>query len=270
MINQRGLTLLELILAIVMTSAVLAGSGVLYLSFMRTASSANIDARLQNELIAVFRDVELYLRDTVASGGAVGTATEGLTSSPAFYRENENSVCFATYNTATPPKEIWYCFYYYKTSSVFMSRLDRWICDHPIPLTGWSSCVTTTLSDGILLPYAVQPASVTDADFNNCIDTMSEANCESKGIYPVFGLSADKKIVHISLRAQKKSALGGKKDIATAGITKSIYLREESSQGGEGAKKERKRVCDGDDAFHGDCDHADHRRDFSCHVAPSA
>jgi prepilin-type N-terminal cleavage/methylation domain-containing protein len=232
--QERGLTLLELILALAMVGVVILSTSVLYLSSMRTAISANTESGLQRELDYVFRDMELHLRSAVGNGGALGPPSDpNYPDSPMLSRDF-NVLWLGARNGNDPPQEIWYG--YYTDGS---RKLERWICPHRPD--DWKQCEIKTISTGVLYPYARGGADLNgdgivaseeQTKFNNCMGTLTKASCEDSGVFPVFEISGEKKVIWISLRAGTK-VFGRPQDsftgkyLITPGMTKAVYLHHQ-------------------------------------------
>lgn len=229
--DKRGLTLLELVLAMALISVIGLAGGTLLLSSMKTTMVAQSDNRMQNELLYVFRDMEKNLQDTRVN--ALLDWNDEL--SPAFVRKG-SAIWIGTVNFREPVnEEVWYG--YYPSGGV----LERWIC--PKQASGKidygassGDCSITTISRGVLAPYAeadLNADGVVDANEKSARDTcladpLISANCENNAsyrIYPVFKVSSDKKQILISFKGVTQGALGGKKNLSTAGMTKAIYLQ---------------------------------------------
>lgn len=232
--KNRGLTLLELVLALVITGVVILGGSSLYLSTVGTSLIAQTDTRMQNEIDFIFRDAEVYLRGGIVGGTLTTQPVDtGFTkvhslSSPYFYRGAGGLWLGIVAGEGADAVEVWYGYKF--ASGNTPAKVVRCVytvgADKPV----WTETVLS--SSGMLMPYA----DSVDADGNGVIDdaekktrdlclqdAKSKTNCEDKGIYPVFKISGDKKLVYISLKASSM-VLGGKKPASTPGSTRAISL----------------------------------------------
>jgi len=230
--NQRGLTLLELILALSMVGMVLVAVATLHFSAKGSSLMIDQDVKMQGELMAIFRDMELQLRGGVSKGFLTHYPDHSLipaaavAQGPLFYRVPGAVWIGTLVDAGTSTKEVWYGYIFGPPARILRSVYDE---------DATPTWVDTVLSSGGIAPYA-------DADLDNngevltgvgsetalrdsCIDDagLPKNLCEDKGVYPVFKTDPAKKTVSVSLSGQG-TILGGKKEVATQGMTKTIFL----------------------------------------------
>lgn len=241
--RERGLTLLELILALSMVGVVLLASSVLYLSSMRTTISANTDVQLQKELNYVFRDMELELRNTqtgtdlvsFAAGGPGGILSGDKSPKvlPCTW-QSSTGICLVVRteegSLASPVKKQ-IAYGYFPNSK----KLSRWICTLN-NLNVCSSMDYGVLSESVLSPYALGGADLNNDKvvsedeqlaFDNCMTALdAQASvCALISRKPLFELSNNGKIIYVSFQGKTKLyGPGTGKNLQTSGMTKAINI----------------------------------------------
>lgn len=226
--DQRGVTLLELILALSLVACVSLAVGTLDLSFVRTSLNASQDIRMQEELSSVFHDMELSLQDGISKGpltekpdktGSLPASSSG----PLVYRGTGSSIWLGVANGNK--QEVWYG--YTPSTRQLIRRIYSTIG------AAWSTDVI--LSTGILGPYALNGPDVNGdktvtlgeaAAFNACMANanLSIASCENQSppVFPVFQvIQSDKKNIYISFQGQ---GTVGSREARTPGMTETIFL----------------------------------------------
>lgn len=256
--SQKGLTLLELILAITMMTGVLFAVHTLNLFSLNVSLNAAQDIKMLEELDYVFRDMSLCLRDGISKGyvwglpgspagshGHFTTPRQG----PYFYRQDGTANLWLG-TLLGSGFEVWYGYSYNSTTQtgtvvrqIFNPGADPGNSTNPTGVWGSEVMIsgsTSTPSANILGPWALNGPDL-DGDgtieatpdektiFNNCITNMTAAYCESKSdpkVYPVFQVNTNnRKNIYVSF--QGKSQVGQKRTV-TSGMTKTIFLHGES------------------------------------------
>lgn len=239
--KDRGLTLLELILALTLLGSIALVGSTLYTASIRAALVGDMDIKMQNELAYMFRDFELYVRNGI-SGGVVTQNPDGsgdlspAQSGPLFYRNAAGVWLGFAAGDGEDAVEIWYG-YKFKVPGAppVEAGFVRKIYRLNAPDAGWGDEVV--LSKGLVGPYA-DPVDENGNEIFEVAETAKRdvclqdialtANCEGAAfkVYPVFRVSTDKKIVYVSLKA--KGMLFGMKESSLAGMTRGFYLHASS------------------------------------------
>jgi len=239
--RDRGLTLLELILALTLLGSIALVGSTLYTASIRAALVGDMDIKMQNEIAYMFRDFELYIRNGI-SGGVVTQDPDGSgdlaapQSGPLFYRNEAGVWLGFAAGDGEEAVEIWYGYKFEVPGDPPVAAgFVRKIYKINAPHAGWGAEVV--LSKGLVGPYAepvdengneiFDPAETTKRDV--CLQNIAlTANCEgaTPAVYPVFRVSPDKKIVYVSLKA--KGTLFGMKEASLAGMTRGFYLHASS------------------------------------------
>lgn len=239
--DEKGLTLMELILALAMTGVVLLAVNSLNLATISSSVDASSDVKIMEEINYVFRDMEIYLRDSVSSKdlthkpGTTNLTCTGEdgnpksdTKSPCFYRDNSNvwlGVWRPDPDPAAPAgayQEVWYGF----AKTVDTGDLTRKIWKSTT--SDWDPKDGTTLSENILAPYTLcgkytpmensgQCDEQTTRSIDGCLLNLAKIDCEDKDIWPVFQIMGQN--IFISFRGYKSN-----KTIYTSGMTKAIFI----------------------------------------------
>jgi prepilin-type N-terminal cleavage/methylation domain-containing protein len=115
--QEKGLTLLELILALTMLSIILVASGSLNLFVLRAASFNAEETRLQNELEYVFKDMEVYLTDS-----RLDTETVLDSGTNAIHCVDNGGVCIKLFGPDANDNYVSPLFYDYNVAAKQLSR----------------------------------------------------------------------------------------------------------------------------------------------------
>ncbi len=239
--NRKGLTLLELVLAIALIAVVSLGGTQLYLSLMRIGTGVQKTTQKQMTLEEVLRDMEMHLRDAKIDS-AVNlfpemSASSSYVGSPMVRPDTtgwtQKRLDFWLSVLNSEGKKVSYMYRYSQDAGQHnISYVARCITEVA------NSCSDPTRQ--VILAYGIQP--YVDADKNNdgIIDSTEasgrDTNCitpsrwdwtmnpwmacrATVGAWPIFKISSDKKMITISLKA---GDVGGKAN----GVTKAIYLHQ--------------------------------------------
>lgn len=201
--NENGLTLLELVLAISILAVVSVGATTLNLTSLRSAKSTHTDIELQSHLMDVFRMMNKDLRQGII-GLEFPLDTNGTYATSPYVSEDIDGegkywVGIVTYSDSgsedTNREEYWY---EYKPLT---QTLRKWYC--PETATSWNEisggCEIVTISEGKLFPHEGDTPPL------------------------VFEKSDNDRRLEINL-AVKKDIFGGKKETKTREMIKTIYL----------------------------------------------
>lgn len=249
-VNARGLTLMELILALAMTGVVLLAVSSLNLSSMRASIQAGQDTKMQEELNFVFRDMEIHLRSGIAQkalehhpagSGAVSckTSTGTSTETPCFLRENDTKIWLGVERPdpvhAGQYQEVWYGYTFNAGTGNGTIVRRIWIDAD----SAWDNVSPVVLSQGILAPHALCGPYVPESGggcstnagnataYRTCMGNPTAGNCEnaSPKIWPVFQ-SIDYKNIFVSFRGKQGTVngIGVDRDTSTDGMTKAIFI----------------------------------------------
>ena len=249
--EPHGLSLMELIIAVCILGSVLFAMSTLHLSVTGSKVAQDQGARMQNELLAIFRDFELQLQGGVRKGflshypDGTEIPTDSPVQGPFYYRseDKQGEIWMGTLvGSGTGAKEVWYGYLLASGVPPEAKLVRRVYTVGAAEAAGRLWTETELSTPGMFAPYADadldNDGTVTVAGMDNeeslrdaCVTAaeLPKNLCEDKGVYPVFKTDPGKKTVSVSLSARGSvgTALGAKKDLKTAGITKTVFLHAE-------------------------------------------
>ncbi len=243
--DQKGITLLELVLAFTVLGVVLLGGSILNFSLMSNARRAQTEVETQANLAAVLRDMEIHLRDAQVDTSLDASAkicsenasTSRSQTSPCVYPNYaQKTIDLRIKNSVTPNPEI--IKYRYKVETAdgkIVKSLSREKC-------------TPTCSGYKVLAYGLEPYADADINMDGQVDatelnqrdtcltalnntTWGKTPCFDSpgGIDPVFKVSSDNKKIVIAFKAGKAGVnykQGTTDKINAPGVVKTIALFE--------------------------------------------